>query len=73
MLTVDFNVKKIRQSWSKFNLYNLSRFRNPSTVNRTFSSKNGQQNLLREHTMGNKYEKANGLVCSHGVSGVLFP
>lgn len=28
--------QKIRQSWSKYNLYNLQRFRNPSTTNRTF-------------------------------------
>ncbi|KAJ5126123.1 hypothetical protein N7526_008300 [Penicillium atrosanguineum] len=27
---------KIRQSWSKYNLYNMQRFRNPGTVNRTF-------------------------------------
>ncbi|KAJ5431983.1 hypothetical protein N7445_008481 [Penicillium cf. griseofulvum] len=27
---------KIRQSWSKYNLYNLQRFRSPPTVNRTF-------------------------------------
>ncbi|KAJ5169015.1 uncharacterized protein N7482_004609 [Penicillium canariense] len=27
---------KIRQSWSKYNLYNLQRFRNPATANRTF-------------------------------------
>ncbi|KAJ5443776.1 uncharacterized protein N7458_007648 [Penicillium daleae] len=27
---------KIRQSWSKYNLYNLSRFRTPATGNRTF-------------------------------------
>ncbi|KAJ5645450.1 hypothetical protein N7507_011461 [Penicillium longicatenatum] len=27
---------KIRQSWSKYNLYNLQRFRSPSTINRTF-------------------------------------
>lgn len=28
--------QKVRQSWSKYNLYNLSRFRNPPTANRTF-------------------------------------
>ena len=28
--------QKIRQSWSKYNLYNLQRFRNPNTANRTF-------------------------------------
>lgn len=28
--------QKIRQSWSKYNLYNLQRFRNPPTWNRTF-------------------------------------
>ncbi|KAJ5383381.1 hypothetical protein N7517_001292 [Penicillium concentricum] len=27
---------KIRQSWSKYNLYNLQRFRSPPTANRTF-------------------------------------
>ncbi|KAJ6096700.1 hypothetical protein N7486_007446 [Penicillium sp. IBT 16267x] len=27
---------KIRQSWSKYNLYNLQRFRSPATANRTF-------------------------------------
>ncbi|CEJ54615.1 hypothetical protein PMG11_00918 [Penicillium brasilianum] len=27
---------KIRQSWSKYNLYNLQRFRTPATANRTF-------------------------------------
>ncbi|KAJ5145564.1 uncharacterized protein N7515_000128 [Penicillium bovifimosum] len=27
---------KIRQSWSKYNLYNLQRFRSPPTTNRTF-------------------------------------
>ncbi|KAJ5937209.1 hypothetical protein N7454_004864 [Penicillium verhagenii] len=27
---------KIRQSWSKYNLYNLQRFRSPGTANRTF-------------------------------------
>ncbi|KAJ5584172.1 uncharacterized protein N7459_003972 [Penicillium hispanicum] len=27
---------KIRQSWSKYNLYNLQRFRTPATSNRTF-------------------------------------
>ncbi|KAJ5317226.1 hypothetical protein PENANT_c045G03502 [Penicillium antarcticum] len=27
---------KIRQSWSKYNLYNMSRFRSPATMNRTF-------------------------------------
>ncbi|KAJ9297524.1 hypothetical protein DTO271G3_4299 [Paecilomyces variotii] len=27
---------KIRQSWSKYNLYNLNRFRNPPTANKTF-------------------------------------
>ncbi|KXG52678.1 uncharacterized protein PGRI_079340 [Penicillium griseofulvum] len=27
---------KIRQSWSKYNLYNLQRFRSPPTINRTF-------------------------------------
>ncbi|KAJ5272796.1 hypothetical protein N7478_007921 [Penicillium angulare] len=27
---------KIRQSWNKYNLYNLQRFRSPPTVNRTF-------------------------------------
>ncbi|KAJ5693233.1 hypothetical protein N7462_002656 [Penicillium macrosclerotiorum] len=27
---------KIRQSWSKYNLYNLQRFRSPATTNRTF-------------------------------------
>ncbi|KAJ5899794.1 hypothetical protein N7495_004538 [Penicillium taxi] len=27
---------KIRQSWSKYNLYNLQRFRSPATSNRTF-------------------------------------
>ncbi|KAJ5661726.1 uncharacterized protein N7477_009342 [Penicillium maclennaniae] len=27
---------KIRQSWSKYNLYNMQRFRNPGAVNRTF-------------------------------------
>ncbi|KAJ5171792.1 hypothetical protein N7492_004385 [Penicillium capsulatum] len=27
---------KIRQSWSKYNLYNLQRFRTPNTTNRTF-------------------------------------
>ena len=28
--------QKLRQSWSKYNLYNLSRFREPSTTFRTF-------------------------------------
>lgn len=28
--------QKIRQSWSKYNLYNLQRFRTPGTSNRTF-------------------------------------
>ncbi|KAI1833793.1 hypothetical protein DTO006G1_459 [Penicillium roqueforti] len=27
---------KIRQSWSKYNLYNMQRFRSPPTINRTF-------------------------------------
>ncbi|KAJ5776023.1 uncharacterized protein N7511_001034 [Penicillium nucicola] len=27
---------KLRQSWSKYNLYNISRFRSPATTNRTF-------------------------------------
>ena len=28
--------QKIRQSWSKYNLYNLQRFHNPNTASRTF-------------------------------------
>lgn len=31
-----YPVQKIRQSWSKYNLYNLQRFRAPATANRTF-------------------------------------
>lgn len=31
-----FIFQKIRQSWSKYNLYNLQRFRSPPTSNRTF-------------------------------------
>ncbi|ODM23677.1 hypothetical protein SI65_01266 [Aspergillus cristatus] len=34
--TTPLSRAKIRQSWSKYNLYNLQRFRNPSTSNRTF-------------------------------------
>lgn len=36
--TLNFQLiqQKIRQSWSKYNLYNLQRFRNPSTISRTF-------------------------------------
>ncbi|OKL59227.1 hypothetical protein UA08_05906 [Talaromyces atroroseus] len=34
--TTPLSKAKIRQSWSKYNLYNLHRFRNPPTANRTF-------------------------------------
>ncbi|KAL1997095.1 hypothetical protein VTN49DRAFT_7960 [Thermomyces lanuginosus] len=34
--TTQLSKAKIRQSWSKYNLYNLSRYRPPSTANRTF-------------------------------------
>ncbi|CAL5870421.1 uncharacterized protein PFLUO_LOCUS4657 [Penicillium psychrofluorescens] len=34
--TTSLSRGKIRQSWSKYNLYNLSRFRSPPTANRTF-------------------------------------
>ncbi|EAW23070.1 mitochondrial 37S ribosomal protein uS4m [Aspergillus fischeri NRRL 181] len=34
--TTPLSKAKIRQSWSKYNLFNLSRFRAPPTANRTF-------------------------------------
>ncbi|KAL1967317.1 hypothetical protein VTN77DRAFT_3363 [Rasamsonia byssochlamydoides] len=34
--TTHLSKPRIRQSWSKYNLYNLSRFRNPPTGNKTF-------------------------------------
>ncbi|EED15039.1 30S ribosomal subunit S4, putative [Talaromyces stipitatus ATCC 10500] len=34
--TTPLSKAKIRQSWSKYNLYNLHRFRAPPTVNKTF-------------------------------------
>ncbi|KAE8349347.1 hypothetical protein BDV28DRAFT_141432 [Aspergillus coremiiformis] len=34
--TTPLNRPKIRQSWSKYNLFNLQRLRNPPTSNRTF-------------------------------------
>ncbi|KAF7173243.1 hypothetical protein CNMCM6106_007347 [Aspergillus hiratsukae] len=34
--TTPLSKAKIRQSWSKYNLFNLNRFRAPPTVNRTF-------------------------------------
>ncbi|OXV06886.1 hypothetical protein Egran_05349 [Elaphomyces granulatus] len=34
--TTPLSKAKIRQSWSKYNLYNLSRLRNPPTISRTF-------------------------------------
>ncbi|KAH8704196.1 putative 30S ribosomal subunit S4 [Talaromyces proteolyticus] len=34
--TTPLSKAKIRQSWSKYNLYNLSRFRAPPTANKTF-------------------------------------
>ncbi|KAL2007670.1 hypothetical protein VTN00DRAFT_7652 [Thermoascus crustaceus] len=34
--TTPLSKAKIRQSWSKYNLYNLSRFKNPPVANKTF-------------------------------------
>lgn len=35
-ITNNCPIQKIRQSWSKYNLYNLQRLRSPATANRTF-------------------------------------
>ncbi|KAI9924570.1 hypothetical protein ASPWEDRAFT_59905 [Aspergillus wentii DTO 134E9] len=60
--TTPLNKAKIRQSWSKYNLYNLQRFRNLPTNNKTFfqqkwAAKSAARNYHGEQVRESQWER----------------